>query len=232
MSVLSLKEKYAAMDFFEKKKDTANSNQAAILDEVISFVDLLAAGDYDKADAVIQEIMKKGQDGLFQEVGKVTRKLHDSIKTFKDALAPTLGMTWTAMPNAIDQLYFVIEKTEDAANKTMGIAEKYLQTGDDLSMHINKVTGPVESIEYLKSFKDGIDNDMTEVMTTQSFQDLTGQAIKKVIGLVGDIEGELVKMIASFGVKMDSEQPKVEVGVASILTGQTDVDDLLAEFGF
>ena len=61
------------------------------------------------------------------------------------------------------------------------------------------------------------------ILTTQSFQDLTGQTIKKVIALVGDLEAELVRLIATFGVTIDPEAaskvPKAEQ------VSQSDVDD-------
>jgi chemotaxis protein CheZ len=71
---------------------------------------------------------------------------------------------------------------------------------------------------------------MTTILTTQSFQDLTGQTIKKVIQLVTDIETELVKLIATFGVKIEAGAA-VPVAVVEKVN-QADVDDLLKEFGF
>ncbi len=50
-------------------------------------------------------------------------------------------MAVSEMPNAVDQLQMVIERTEAAANKTMGIVEKYILTMDDLSSHIRNVNG-------------------------------------------------------------------------------------------
>jgi chemotaxis protein CheZ len=198
----------------------------------------VSAGDYEKADTLIQGLMQSppgqapsGQDDLFKEVGKVTRKLHDSIKSFKEALDPRLkDMAIKDMPSAIDRLQFVIEKTEDAANKTMGIVEKYIITMDELSSHVRNIKEPQASAEYLKKFKNELEDDLTEILTTQSFQDLTGQTLKKVITLVGDIEKELVSLIATFGVK--SEQSAQVTTLAEEKVSQEGVDDLLKEFGF
>ena len=134
------------------------------------------------------------------------------------------------MPNAVDQLRFVIDKTEEAANKTMGIVEKYIMGMDELSGHIRKLKEPEETIAYLKSFKNGLEDDLTEILTTQSFQDLTGQTIKKVISLVGDIEEELVQLISSFGVKIETGA-RAEI-VQAEKVSQSGVDDLLKDFGF
>lgn len=226
-----VKEVMDAKDFFEKKGISSTDPRYALLDDMVSFMNAIAAQDYEKADDAIQRIMKKGQGDLFKEVGKVTRKLHDSIRSFKEAIDPRLkDMAVTEMPSAIDKLQFVIDKTEEAANKTMGIIEKYILSMDDLASHIRNLREPEESVSYLRDFKNKLEDDLTEILTAQSFQDITGQTIKKVIKLVGDIEEELVKLIATFGVKIE-EGKKIETIVPEKVS-QEDVDDLLKEFGF
>lgn len=230
-----VKEVMDARQFFEKRGLSSHDPKYAMLDEMVAFMNAVASEDYERADAAIQSIMSKGQgdtqNELFKEVGKVTRKLHDSIRSFKEALDPKLkGMAEKEMPNAIDRLQFVIEKTEEAANKTMGIVEKYTLSIDDLAHHIRNIKEPEESVNYLKSFKNNLEDDLTEILTTQSFQDLTGQTIKKVITLVGDIEGELVKLITTFGVKIEQGAAPEVAEVEQV--SQEGVDDLLKDFGF
>jgi chemotaxis protein CheZ len=226
-----VKEVMDAKDFFEKKGINVNDPRYALFDDMVNFMNAIAAQDYEKADIAIQNIMGKGQNDLFKEVGKVTRKLHDSIKSFKEALDPRLkDIAITDMPSAIDKLEFVIDKTEDAANKTMSIVEKYILSMDELNAHMKNLEKPEESVNYLKNFKNSLEDDLTQILTAQSFQDITGQAIKKVIKLVGDMENELVKMIATFGVKIE-EGKKLEAVVPE-KASQEDVDDLLKDFGF
>ncbi len=228
---LLVKEVMDAKDFFERKGMDSKDPRYALFDEMVGFMNAIANQDYDKADEAIQSIMKKGQNDLFKEVGKVTRKLHDAIRSFKEALDPKLrDMAITDMPNAVDKLRFVIDKTEEAANKTMGIVEKYTLSMDDLASHIRNIKEPEESVNYLKSFKNSLEDDLTEILTTQSFQDLTGQTIKKVIKLVGDIEEELVRLVATFGVKIE-QGVKADVPAPEQVS-QSGVDDLLKDFGF
>jgi chemotaxis signal transduction protein/chemotaxis regulatin CheY-phosphate phosphatase CheZ len=224
-------EALGAMNLLTRQGMDPSDPRYALFDEMIGFMSAISNQDYDKADISIQSIMKKGQNNLFREVGKVTRKLHDSIRSFKEALDPRLkDMAVSEMPNAVDQLQFVIEKTEDAANKTMGIVEKYILIMDELASHIRNLKEPEESVQYLKKFKTEFEDDLTEILTTQSFQDITGQTIKKVIKLVGDIEEELVKLITTFGVKME-QGAIVDVAVPEKVS-QEDVNDLLKDFGF
>jgi len=228
---MKVKETYDAKTFFEERGINSGDPRHVIFDDIMDFINALSGNDYEKADSAIQNIIKKGQNDLFAEVGKITRKLHDSLKSFKEAIDPRVQeIAMVEMPSAIDRLQFVIDKTEEAANKTLGIVEKYIMHMDDISAHIRNLQGPEESVQYLKKFKNGLEDDLTEILTTQSFQDITGQILKKVINLVGIIEEELVHLIANFGLKMD-QGVKVEAIVQEKVS-QHDVDDLLKEFGF
>lgn len=221
-----------AKEFFEKRGINTQDPRYLIIDDLMSFMAAMTANDHEKADLAIQNIVKKGQSELFTEVGKVTRKMHDSIKSFRDALDPKLkDIANVEMPNAVDRLYYVISKTEEAANKTLGIVEKHLLKMDDMSAHLRKLQGPEDSIAYLRTCKNQLEDDLTEVLTTQSFQDLTGQTIKKVITLVGEIESELVRLIATFGVKVEPGAV-AEAAPVSEQVSQSGVDDLLKDFGF
>jgi chemotaxis signal transduction protein/chemotaxis regulatin CheY-phosphate phosphatase CheZ len=234
-----VKELVDAKSFFDKKTPPAGDPRSEMYTKLMEFMETVAAGDYEKADSMVQGLMQSqggsvpsGADELlFKEVGRVTRKLHDSVKSFKEALDPRLkDMAIKDMPSAIDRLQFVIERTEEAANKTMGIVEKYILSMDDLSSNIRNLKEPEASVEFLKKFKNDLEDDLTEILTTQSFQDLTGQTLKKVITLVGDIERELVGLITAFGVK--SEPGVQAVAEVDETVSQEGVDDLLKEFGF
>ena len=223
---VKVKEVRQAKEFFGKKIEGDADGMPA---EVLQFLDAIGEGEYEKAEEVIQAIMKKGQSGLYHEVGKVTRKIHDSIRSFKDAIDPKLkDVVTTDMPKAVDRLQYVIDKTEEAANKTMAVVEKYILAMDELSAHIRQIKEPEEAVSYLKNFRNRLEDDLTEVLTTQSFQDLTGQALKKVMTLVGEVETEMMKLITHFGIKIDQ--------AACLLTAETvdqeGVDKMLTELGF
>ncbi len=227
---VKVKELHDARDFFEKSGIAAHDPRYLILDDIVGFMNAIAIQDYEKADAAVQEIIKKGQGNLFKEVGKVTRKLHDAILSFKESLDPRLKeITENEMPSVIERLNFVIDKTKEAADNTMGIAEKHLLIMDDVSSHIRRLQGPEDSINYLKNYKNNLEDDLIKVITAQSFQDLTGQTIKKVITLVSEVESELVRVIKTFGIKVETgraaEAPADKVS-------QSEVDDLLKDFGF
>jgi len=229
---MKIKELRDAKEFYTSVKGLSPEDpQHELLEAITNFMSAITEHDYEKADIAIQTIVKTGQGDIFNEVGKITRKLHDTIKSFKESLDPRLkDMANVEIPNAADRLQFVIDRTEEAANKTMAVVEKYILRMDELSSHIRKIQGPPETIAYLKQFKNGLEDDLTEILTTQSFQDLTGQTIKKVIHLVGDIEKELVTIIAGFGVKIEAGTRAPATAPETV--SQAGVDELLKEFGF
>ena len=216
--------------FYEGKGISKDDPKYILLTEITNFMNAVSSGDYENADKIMNSIIQKSQSDLFKEVGKVARKLHDSLKSFREVLDPKLKeIAVEHMPRAVDQLQMVIDKTEEAANKTMEIVEKYILKMDDIANHIREIQGPESSVQFLRDFKNSLEDDLTEILTTQSFQDLTGQVLKKVIALVGDLEVELVRLITTFGLKFEEKEPvKKEVEKVS----QEDVDELLKEFGF
>ena len=222
---------YNFKGFFKEMGIDSQDPRHGILEEIIGFLDALVSQDYEKANNAVHSMMKKGQGDLFKEVGKITRKLHDAINGFKEAIHPRFkDIAMVEMPNAIDKLQRVLDKTEEAANKTMETVEKHLLSMDAVTLHVKNLKGPESSVDYLKEFKDKLENDLTEILMAQSFQDLTGQTIKKVIKLIGDIEEELVRLITTFGLKI--EQGVKTEKTESELISQSGVDDLLKEFGF
>ena len=225
------RELQSAHEFLSKKKeskDPGDPSQKA-LKELMTFMEAIASKDYETADAAVEQLVKSSEGGLYKEVGKVTRRLHDSLRSFKEAIDPKIAsIVLNEMPSAVDRLQYCVQKTEEAANKTMGIIEKHMAAIGDLEENIQKLDGPDDAVEYLNDFRERYENDLTEIITVQSFQDLTGQTIQKVILLVADIERELVEMVTAFGLKLEiADKEEIHENV-----NQSDVDELLKEFGF
>jgi chemotaxis protein CheZ len=241
---VTVKELRDAKDFMGDKLDDSDPKNN-IFNMMLEFMDALSSQEYDKVEGILENLLKATDSSLFNEVGKITRKLHDSIEDFKGAIDSGLEkFTKSDVPNAVDKLQFVMTKTEDAANKTMGIVERYFEESDEFSTHVEKLEGPDDSVHYFETFKNALDNDMTDILTAQQFQDITGQTIKKVIKLVHSVEAELLTLITQFGMQVnpntaaavekdtsDDGMPELE-GKSVEKVSQSDVEALLGEFGF
>ena len=238
-------ELHDAKEYFSDKL-SKNEPKHIVYNLMLEFMDALSAREYQKVENIVEQLVKETDSGLFKEVGKITRKLHDSLEEFKGSIDSGLQrLTNDDVPNAIDKLQFVMTKTEDAANKTMGIVERYFEESEVFSGHIENLKGNDESADYLRTFKDSLDNDMTTILTAQQFQDITGQTIKKVIDLVNHVEVELLSLITKFGMQVKPEPVQAGDTAGSDRcdksgseekefekVSQSDVEALLNDFGF
>ncbi|MBE0456822.1 protein phosphatase CheZ [Pseudoalteromonas prydzensis] len=199
------------------------------LEQARQLVVYLENGEQDKADQLIIDAASKEQSELFAEVGKLTRQLHDALKNFE--LDTRLAdLTTEAIPDAKQRLNYVMEMTENAANKTMDAVEASLpiaqQLADEIS-HIKPTWDRLMNREIeLGEFKtlchsldkfmnnsqtktDELQGLMTNVLMAQDFQDLTGQVIRRVIELVREVEDSLIHLLTAFGSQDDSETKTV-----------------------
>jgi chemotaxis protein CheZ len=179
-------------------------------------------------------IMALRDSTLFQELGKMTREIHESIMNFRmDSRINDLAQT--DIPDAKDRLEYVITMTENAANTVMSVVERGTPVAEKLneqSKHLNaqwqKFRRREMSPDELRTMGQEVENfftessammtellsGFTEVLMAQDFQDLTGQIIRRVINLVNEIEGNLVALIRIQGesyVREDKkDKPKAE----------------------
>ncbi len=80
---------------------------------------------------------------------------------------------------------------------------------------------------------------LLEIIMAQDFQDLTGQVITRMLGVVGTIETELVQVLVDNVPTEKREEtqsllngPVVSPVASEVVTSQDQVDDLLANLGF
>ena len=195
------------------------------LEQARQLVVYLENGEQDKADQLIIDAASKEQSELFAEVGKLTRQLHDALKNFE--LDTRLAdLTTDAIPDAKQRLNYVMEMTENAANKTMDAVEASLPIAQQLADEISQIKPTWDRLMNreieLGEFKtlchsldkfmnnsqtktDELQGLMTNVLMAQDFQDLTGQVIRRVIELVREVEDSLIHLLTAFGSQEDSE---------------------------
>lgn len=236
----------------------------------------LEAGNQGGADDILAEITDMRESQLFNELGRLTRDFHEAINSFNsDERISTLAQD--DIPDAKQRLTYVIEKTDEAANKTLNaveiaipVCEQLESSLDNLGNEWEKFLGremtPEQFRELSGSIKEffqssgrdlqAVKTNLNEILMAQDFQDITGQIIKKVITLVGEVESNLVELIRlNSKVNMPGSEvnKKKEDKVADVVEdevstldgpqipgmetsgavgGQDDVDELLSSLGF
>jgi chemotaxis protein CheZ len=206
-----------------------SSDSALInLEQARQLVALLEQNDTEAANQLVESSTQQASEELFAEVGKLTRQLHDSIHNFQ--LDPRLSnLAKEDIPDAKNRLLYVMEKTEQAANKTMDAVEASLPIATQLSENIAAViptwdklmTRKIDigefkrlchSIDDILRSAEGdselLKNQLNDVLMAQDFQDLTGQVIRRVIELVREVEDNLIHLLTVFGTTEKAENKK------------------------
>lgn len=191
-----------------------------IADQAKLLIDQLESGKSTDAMNTIETLQKARDWGLYQEIGKLTRSLHDAIVNFQidieNADQTDAAQEKSAMSDASSRLNYVIELTENAANKTMDMVEDTIPISNELGETATRLKGEWErllkrqmSVEEFRglyreidgfldfaSMKTGeIGGNLSNILMAQDYQDLTGQVIKRVISLVQDVENRLVELV-------------------------------------
>lgn len=194
-------------------------HQRELLEQARKLVHDLESGRVEDANATLDCLTKLRETDLFQELGKLTRELHDTLANFKvDSRLSSLADS--EIPDAKERLNHVITLTQQAADRTLTVVEQTLPRTERLEeksvqlktrwdrfrsrdMKVEEFRGLSQEIdEFLTWTFDNaslIHKGLSEVMMAQDFQDLTGQIIRRVITLVQDVEDNLVGIIRITG---------------------------------
>jgi len=234
----------------------------------------IESGELDEAMATLEEMQTVRDRGLYQEVGKLTRALHNAITNFHiDGDEEKDDDDISNMSEATDRLGYVMKLTDRAANKTLDLVEDSLPVADALKTEAASLKSEWERLVQrdmtpeqfrglywrLDEFFQRLDQDtnklsanMTEILMAQDFQDLTGQVINKVTGLVKEVETSLVDLVfmasqveqitgivtkgedseTAADKDMKGHGPQINSDSEEVMGSQDDVDDLLSSLGF
>jgi len=188
----------------------------------------LQSDDYKEASKMIVDLNDTRDKTIFQNVGELTRALHDSIKNFNIPGDQQLLNTQnddadkggSELHDASNGLEYVLTLTKNAADKTMDMVEECAPISSELGQEAsllkqewlrlrNREMSPDEFRElytrldiYFETLDVGtnkLNENMQNIILEQGFQDLTGQVLKKVINLVTEVEGSLVSLMRIAG---------------------------------
>jgi chemotaxis protein CheZ len=205
----------------KKKPEVAESSYLteAYMKRLQSLTEAIDTKDEGKISDIVGELTTLRESSLYQELGMLTREIHDSISTFgNDERIAELANE--EIPDAKERLNFIVTKTDEAAHHTMAVAEdamevmdkfsgkaesmrerwaqfrnrelsktEFIQLSDEIALFLESV-GPESAI---------VNSKMTEIMLAQDYQDITGQMIKQVVTMVKEVEEKLVRLVAISG---------------------------------
>ncbi|WP_353151998.1 protein phosphatase CheZ [Pollutimonas bauzanensis] len=196
---------------------------------------------------------------LIHRIASLTRMLRDSMREL--GLDQAIKDAAHAIPDARDRLHYVAHMTEQAANRVLNAAEQTQPLQDSMQRDAkaldvrwqNWFDQPVELDQarelvddtraLLKAIPEKTQASQThllDIIMAQDFQDLTGQVIMKMLGVVSAIETELVQVLIDNVPQERREEtnsllngPAINpAGKIDVVTSQDQVDDLLDSLGF
>lgn len=175
--------------------------------------------DEETISDIVADLTTLRKSTLYQELGMLTRDIHDSISSFGNNERIS-QLAKEDIPDAKKRLNFIVTKTDEAAHRTMTAAEKTITVIDNLSVKAytmrerwtqlrNRKLSKGESIflsdEIIEFFESVelqssiVNSQMIDIMLAQDYQDITGQMIKQVVTMVKEIEEKLVRLVAISG---------------------------------
>jgi chemotaxis protein CheZ len=206
------------------------------------------------------------QQAMYQELGQMTRSLHKSLIDLGDqtGLAQAAG----EIPSTRERLAYVLTMTEQAVSRVLNavdalspdIEAEGREAGELLADWERCADKPRDSADYSRLMDDTqvflracearsevARERLMDIVLAQEFQDLTGQVIKKVVDLAGEMESRLLALLqqaapagapGATGKKkpgnglLNGPAMPSDVSANQSVASQADVDRLLDELGF
>lgn len=239
-------------------------NKTEQLKAAQALIEAIEQDDEARIKTELMALTNARESELFQQIGKLTRELHEALNNFK-VDARLVDLTHKDMPDTRDRLNYVIQTTEEAAHKTLGYIDKTLPLTNELKQtaaklneswqrfrnremsatEFRELSREIEAyLPAVNTHAGEIHNNLSEMTLAQGFQDLTGQVLRQVIGLVEEVETNLVKLVKVAGQSQQSvesapvdplkaEGPQINAkNKPNVVNNQDDVDDLLSSLGF
>jgi chemotaxis protein CheZ len=229
--------------------------------------DAFAAGNRDAFIETLDRLGEAREVALYRELRELSGSLRFALDQFRlDSRLATLA--GKDVPDARVRLDHALKLTEDGAHRTLDLVERSCPLADHTAKHAaaliaslravrGEITGvtPLDKVltqiaEFLaiaQRDSDTVRSNLTEVLMAQSYQDLSGQIIRGVIVLVGEVERTLAHFASLAGSPTDKQtaaagaesEPSASQGFGPAVPGitrnavdeQGDVDALLADLG-
>ncbi|KAA0876629.1 protein phosphatase CheZ [Nitrincola tapanii] len=253
--------------------------EAFLQQKARALVTTLEQGNLASAIELINELQQARHQVFYNEVGHLTRGLHEAIKAFSsdidEKMSSNADDSLPAMADASDRLAYVIELTEKTSHETMDRVDVSLSLVDrldnqserfrDLLLLVGQLEGEFKALDGVYDRTCAVKDEsektieqlrsvLTDILVSQSVQDITGQLIRRVITLMTQVEIQLVKLmemaakverLSGFellaGEDAEASQqsediaaqgPQARTKQKSAVSDQDEVDELLSSLGF
>jgi len=213
--------------FEDRCNNNPPDNSYNNIDEIVDAARAMSQGDFK------HEIKEE----LYGQLGDIARYINATIKKMQ-SVEPNIAHASDKIPQASVQLSEISKATEEATHNVMTQVEKVLDNHDLIIHHTESAERGNDLPNSLGEVRNVVSENreiLLDIITGLSFQDLTGQKIKKIVGLIEDVEKRLLQLIVTFGLKSKdaAEDDSTLKEFSDNPTLKQDVvDNILKEFGF
>ncbi|ODU44847.1 protein phosphatase CheZ [uncultured Aquimonas sp.] len=188
----------------------------------------LEQGDDTLYRSCIESLTQWRSRPIYAAIDRLARELTGALATLP--IDARLGaLAGEELPDARARLNFVVQTTEEATHRTLDLVEDCRNRIDLL-----RSQGLDSALENeLMSVR----SNLSSIALAQEYQDLTGQTIKRVVGLVQQVEQAIGKISHALGLPEQRKGSGIEAqgpalaGIDTHGVSQVDVDDLLSGLG-
>ena len=204
------------------------------LEKAQELVSALEANQSERVAEIVDDMTNIRETELHQRLTQLTKNLHETLSQLDDS--PLLDQTKNDLPDVAERIQYVKNKTEEASNSTLQMAESALAKLESLRADSSN-----------QSLIESLHQDLTEIILAQAYQDLTGQVLNRIMLILQSLENSLIELIEKSGhdyhaipkrdtANYSDAQLHKGVGPAThkdndTASSQEDVDDLLSDLG-
>lgn len=193
------------------------ADDAQIVERLHAAMSALEQGDNAAWKHHLDSLLEWRRQPVVESLVKLARELDDLERTI-DARIPGAGAAPpSGLPDACSRLEHVVKMTEEASMRTLDLA-------DECRTLLGTIGAEHEATV------DAIRSRLSAMVEAQSFQDLTGQIIQRVIQLIRSLQSGLGDIQALHGEDGKGHGPAVN-GVDPPAATQDEANDLLANLG-
>ena len=189
-----------------------------------------------------------------EDIGRAAARLHRLLKELGHAKG--LQRSASTMPDARARLSFIDQTMHEASEKALSAVEnslplvdttrkscarmaRQLSKAEDLAHHA-LVQKTISHLGEIAAAEENIHHNLMQIMEAQEFRDVAGQMVNKILCAAEEIEAILLDILREYAPdtrdSLISKEgltagPSVNTGSEGV-SGQAEVDDLLASMGF
>lgn len=196
------------------------ADQAPIIERLHAAMAALEQGDAEAWKHHLDALLEWRRQPVVESLVKLAREL-DELQRAIDSRLPAAAQAAPAsggLPDAVSRLEHVVKMTEEASMRTLDLAEE--------CRALLATFGPEHAATV-----DALRSRLSQMVEAQSFQDLTGQIIQRVIQLIRSLQSGLGDIQALQQTDDNQGHGPAVAGVDPPVASQDEANDLLAALG-